>query len=126
MSDLIHQLLTAHTLDAKDKVLKNFIKDYTEIECLYAMDYEGIQVSHTILNPSLQIENIVEFEPSNPGTNFNSKKYFRQAILLDGGIYSSYDYISGATGKLCRTVSKLYEAADGKKYVVCADISCIF
>ncbi len=126
MSDLIHQLLTAHTLDAKDKVLKNFIKDYTEIECLYAMDYEGIQVSHTILNPSLQIENIVEFEPSNPGTNFNSKKYFRQAILLDGVIYSSYDYISGATGKLCRTVSKLYEAADGKKYVVCADISCIF
>lgn len=126
MSDLIQQLYTAPTIDTKDKVLAEFIQNYSEIECVYAIDYEGLQVSHTILNPSLQIENIIEFEPSNPGTNFTSKKYFRQALLLGGEIYSSYDYISGATGKLCRTVSKLFKASDGKEYVICADISCKF
>lgn len=126
MSELITQLQVAPTIETKDNILLEFIEHQPDIECLYAIDYDGIQVSHSILNPSLQIENIVEFEASNPGTNFNSKKYFRQAILLNGEIYSSYDYISGATGKLCRTVSKLYEASDGKKYVICADISCKF
>lgn len=126
MSDLIKQLYAAHTLDAKDKALKEFIKEQPDIECLYAVAEEGIQVSHLILNPSLQIEPSAGLESSSPGISFTSKKYFRQAILLNGEIYSSYDYISGATGKLCRTVSKLYEAGDGKKYVICADISCKF
>ncbi|SHO51736.1 methyl-accepting chemotaxis protein [Anaerocolumna xylanovorans] len=109
-----------------DRLLSDYIKNRKDLECIYVMDENGIQISHTILHPMIQTENNIEFKPGLPGDDFTSKKYFRQAILLKGDIYSSFDYISGATGKLCRTISQLYENKDGKKSVMCADISCIF
>jgi methyl-accepting chemotaxis protein len=115
---------TAATPQALDEVLLNMIKEKPEIECLYVLDINGIQISHTVMNPDIIIEDNVEFVPNIPGTDSSTKKYFRQALLLKGQVYSSFDYISGATGKLCRTVSCLYQNKTGESYVFCADISC--
>lgn len=109
-----------------DRLLSDYIENRNDLECIYVMDANGIQVSHTILHSMIDTENNVEFKPGLPGDDFTSKKYFRQAILLKGDIYSSFDYISSATGKLCRTISQLYENRDGKQFVICADISCVF
>ncbi len=115
---------TAATPQALDEVLLNMIKEKPEIECLYVLDINGIQISHTVMNPDIIIEDNVEFVPNEPGTDSSAKKYFRQALLIKGQVYSSFDYISGATGKLCRTISCLYQNKTGESYIFCADISC--
>lgn len=124
MTELTARLNTASSTAEMDQLLADYIKNRDDLECIYVMEESGRQISHTILHPGIVLENNIEFDPSNPGEDLTSKKYFRQAILLKGGIYSSFDYISGATGKLCRTISKLYENKNGNRYVMCADISC--
>lgn len=109
---------------ALDEILENMIKENLEIECLYVLDINGIQISHTVMNPDIVIEDNVEYVPNKPGTDSSTKKYFRQALFLKGQVYSSFDYISGATGKLCKTVSCLYQTSAGESYVFSVDISC--
>lgn len=109
-----------------DNILNQIIMEKPEIECLYVLDTKGIQISHTVMHPDIILEDTAEYAPNEPGSDSSSKKYFRQAVLLNGSIYSSFDYISGATGKLCRTVSSLYQNINGDFYIMCADISCKF
>lgn len=124
IQELINSLHTCETPGTMDSILDGIIKDKPDIECFYILDENGIQVSHTIMNPNIFIEDNIDFEPNQPGSDSSSKKYFRQALCLKGKLYSSYDYISGATGKLCRTVSQLYENKNGTPYIICADVSC--
>jgi len=126
MSNLILTLKDCNSMNLMDDVLKRKLEGKAEIECFYIIDKTGIQISHTIMNADVISDDNLSFEPSQPGTDNSSKKYFRQAIILNGEVYSTPDYISGATGKLCRTVSKLYKALDQNEYVICADISCRF
>lgn len=126
MKELTGLASSAGTTEDFDSILYDYIKTRDDLECIYVMDENGIQVSHTILHPMIETENNIEFQPGLPGDDFTSKKYFRQAVLIKGDIYSSFDYISAATGKLCRTISQLYENKGGRKYVMCADISCKF
>ncbi|WMJ86534.1 methyl-accepting chemotaxis protein [Anaerocolumna sp. MB42-C2] len=123
---LVDALKSAKTPEKMDELLERMVKDKTEIECFYVIDHNGIQISHTIMNPAILNESDSDFEPNEPGFDSSAKKYFRQAMLSNGCVYSSYDYISGATGKLCRTVSRLYQNENGQQYVICADISCKF
>lgn len=125
IKELIASLGSLTAVKAMEETLKNFINNKPEIECLYILDDNGIQVSHTIMNPGILADD-TDFEPNEPGTDSSAKKYFRQAIQKAGQVYSSFDYISGATGKLCRTVSCLYQTDEGKKYIICTDISCKF
>lgn len=124
MKELIEILKDCVTYKSMDEFLTKTLVGKSDIECFYVIDKAGIQVTHTILNPDILTDNCIDFKPNEPGTDNSSKKYFRQAILLDGDVYSSHDYISGATGKLCRTVSQMYKSKDGNNYVICADISC--
>lgn len=109
-----------------DRILENEIITGDEIECFFVNDINGTQMSHTVMNPELVQNDSIDFKPSMPGDDHSSKKYFRQAVLLNGKVYSSQDYISGATGKLCRTASCKYRDRKGMEWVICADISCQF
>lgn len=126
MRELTTLLKSVSSTEEMDRLLTDYIRNRDDLECIYVMNVDGIQVSHTILHPMITIEDNIDFEPSDPGDDLTSKKYFRQAVLQKGGIYSSFDYISGATGKLCRTISQLYENQNGQQYVMCVDISCKF
>ena len=109
-----------------DKMLETEINTNEDVECFFVNDKTGRQVSHTIMNPVLLQTSNADFKPSEPGDDHSSKKYFRQAVLNPEKVYSSEDYISGATGKLCRTVSGCYFDNSNGEWVICADISCKF
>ena len=126
MEEMISKLKSASDEKEMERILEKEIKFNHETECFFINDIHGIQVSHTIMNPLLVEKDSIDFKPSMPGDDHATKKYFRQAVVLNGKAYRSQDYISGATGKLCRTLSCKFEDRKGKKWVFCADISCTF
>jgi len=122
---LVSKLVNAAEQDI-DAILETEIQNHENVECLYVINGEGKQLSHTILNPRIIIEQDENFKPALPGDDYSSKKYFRQAMRNKGELYTSLEYISKATGNLCKTVSYAYQAADKKFYVICIDLLCLF
>lgn len=105
-----------------DQILEESILNQKDFECLYLINSEGYQLSHTIMNPDLMIEQDENFKPAMPGDNHSTKKYFREAIKNKEKWYSSHEYISTATGGLCKTLSYAYENNDGQYHVICIDV----
>jgi hypothetical protein len=95
----------------------------SKLDCLYLLSAAGVQVSSTVF-PSRHF--IAPrgglFQPALPGTDHSAKDYFYG--LADAGMrrYFTDPYISLATGRLCRTLSLSFRHADGKNYIICADI----
>ena len=100
--------------------------DMRDAECLYVIDGSGRQLSHTVMNPKIPLAQDENFKPALPGDDYGGKKYSRQAMKNKSVMYTSPEYISKATGNLCKTVSYAYQAADGKDYVICVDLLCRF
>lgn len=109
-----------------DGALKEIVSQNKDFECLYIIDGSGHQISHTVMNPDIEVEQDENFRPAMPGDYHGSKKYYRQAIKCKNEWYASYEYISTATGGLCRTYSCSYEGIDGNTYVLCIDLICRF
>jgi len=123
---LTEKLIHATTAQAADKILENEIRDLEDVECLYVISGNGRQLSHTIMNPRIMVEHDENFKPALPGEDYSSKKYFRQAMKNRKELYISQEYISKATGNLCRTVSYTYQGIDNEYYVLCIDLLCRF
>lgn len=123
---LVTKLLNATTTQAVDTILETEIKNHTDIECLYVINGEGRQLSHTIMNPKILVETDENFKPALPGDDYSSKNYFRKAMKNRQELYASPEYISKATGNLCKTISYAYEGADKQYYVICIDLLCRF
>ncbi len=107
---------------AIDELLMRAIKDLSDVECLYVIDRQGYQVSHTILNDTLLLNQEEDFKPAMPGDYHGSKKYYRKARNQAGQWYASDEYISAATGGLCRTFSICYSGEASLEYVLCIDM----
>jgi len=122
VTKLFHAI-TTHTIDT---ILEMEIQNYSDVECLYVINGEGRQLSHTIMNPRIMVEQDENFKPALPGEDYSSKKYFRQAMKNKQELYISSEYISKATGNLCRTISYAYQGADKEWYVICIDLLCRF
>lgn len=123
MEELISNLSQLDTSSQMENILKQLVKNNENVECYYILSEEGFLVTPTILNPNFTLDNSNEFSLGLLGSDSSSKKYYRQAIILDGTTYISYDYISSATGKLCRTLSKKYNDRNGNTFIACVDIS---
>ena len=109
-----------------DSVLEDIVRGQKDFECLYVIDSLGYQLSHTIMNPCLAIEQDENFKPALPGDYHGSKRYFRQAIKSPSEWYTSFEYISTATGGLCKTLSYAYQGSNNRAYVICIDLICHF
>lgn len=105
-----------------DTVLEASIKNQKDFECLYVINGNGNQFSHTIMNPDILVEQDENFKPAMPGDNHAAKKYYRMAMKTPKEWYTSIEYISTATGGLCKTLSCSYEGKDNKTYVICIDL----
>ena len=105
-----------------DSLLQRLLQRKTNYECLYVISQDGYQISHTIMNPDIIIEEEEGFQPAMPGDYYGTKKYFIQALQKMGRWYQSEEYISAATGGLCRTYSCSYQGTDKKTYVLCVDV----
>ena len=126
LNTLFQKLKLALEISEIDIVLEDIIKQQTDFECLYVIDNQGYQTSHTIMNPKLSVEQDENFKPALPGDYHGSKRYFRQAVKTTNEWYSSYEYISTATGELCKTLSCSYQGRDKQLYVICVDLICRF
>ncbi|NLZ47895.1 MAG: hypothetical protein GX895_03760 [Clostridiales bacterium] len=126
ISKLVTKLFNATTTQSIDWILETEIQYHSDVECLYVINENGKQLSHTIMNPKIIVDQDDNFKPALPGQDYSSKKYFRQAIKNKQEFYTSSAYISKATGNLCNTVSYAYQAADNECYVICIDLLCKF
>lgn len=124
--NLVSKLYHASTTQAVDTILETEIQNLMDVECLYVINGNGSQLSHTIMNPRIMVEKDENFTPALPGDDYSSKKYFRQAIKNKEVLYTSSEYISKATGNLCKTISYAYQDADKEYNVICIDLLCRF
>ncbi len=108
-------------------ILTKIILNSDIIECAYILNENGFQASDTIMNPSLNTELSNDFKPALIGHDHSHKKYYVKAMAKQyetNNLQTSVEYISGATGNLCKTFSKVY--LSGKcKYVLCIDVKCM-
>lgn len=102
-----------------DTVLFDVVKNEDNIEAIYILDEKsGMQVGDTI------IEEIVKvlYSPTSNGHDHSLKEYYFLAKESIRGDYLSSEYISKASGNMCRTYS--YKASiQDIKYIVCFDMS---
>lgn len=126
LQNLFIQLKNAGSAEEVNSVLEVCVKDPPDIECLYVIDGSGYQYSQTVMNPEIMVTQEESFKPAMPGDFYGEKKYFRMAMKKPQEWYSSVEYISAATGGLCRTLSCTYEGKDQKTYLICIDIVCRF
>ncbi len=95
-----------------------------DIECLYIIDINGIQVTDTIAVEREGSRPLTRlFYPAQKGADHSSKEYYY--ALVDGGLtrYTTEAYLSMASGKLCRTLTCRFEAKDGSPFLFCLDLN---
>jgi EAL domain-containing protein (putative c-di-GMP-specific phosphodiesterase class I) len=124
MSDaIINHVLKSNTSDINES-LAGIPEKFPELECIYVLNKNGIQISGTILNPLHKRKKLSKiFHPDEILTDQSSKEYFFN-IFNGTDMYISGPYISSATGNICITVSKSYTDASGEKMILCLDVAC--
>lgn len=106
-----------------DNSFENFIfsllKEYSAIECLYFINWNGVQMTKTFLNYNSKINNPI-FKPAIKNDYHYLKDYFL-AIKYGSKLYFSEPYISLATGNLIITISTIFKDRNNKKVILCFD-----
>jgi len=100
--------------------LDEAVQKYDDIECIYILDENGIQVGDTVCGFELQFADNNLFHPSKTNTDHSLKEYFYYISSLNLSTYYTDPYISLATGILCRTMAKKFNCCD-KTHVLCID-----
>ena len=120
----IVEKITNNNMGNIDKILEYYIEKYhnLEIECVYVLNIQGIQITDTIFGKNK--ENMVKkfiFQPAQIGNDFSNKEYYYELINRETNIYISEPYISSATGNVCKTVTSKFGVGN-KEYIICIDI----
>lgn len=105
-----------------DQILEHTMEQDACFECAYLINEKGIQISSTVMNPIINIQELANFNPAIQGTNHSAKKYYIKAVANRGDIFVSNEYISSATNSLCSTHSKLFTNQKDEKFVLCIDM----
>lgn len=105
-----------------DRALASEINAIPGCECVYIINRQGIQVSDTICADSAcrRPEHHFPFHPASRGTDHSFKDYSFITACSPAGRFVSDNYISMATGSLCRTAA--YSFCNGGM-ILCADIT---
>ena len=103
-------------------VLRSAIRSADFLQCLYVIDDKGTQVSPTVTVKKLQRKKHYLFGPAPDGTDHSLKDYILKRSS-HSQMFISDPYVSKATGKLCVTASEGFCGADGKKYLLCIDLT---
>lgn len=93
-----------------------------EIECLYVLNSEGVQVTPTVTAQAGTGKAASRlFQPAAQGADHSSKEYFY--ALAEGGhrLYATEPYLSLASGRLCRTLSCPFQDRDRQAFILCLD-----
>ncbi len=112
--------LTGASADDYESVLKKYVYEHRELECVFLIDEKGFQITETIMTPDTEI--IPSFKPELKGVNHDIKNYFYAVKEQIEDPFISGWYISAATGKNCKTISSHFYNSEGKMVIVCADL----
>jgi EAL domain-containing protein (putative c-di-GMP-specific phosphodiesterase class I) len=124
--ELMDKLLRAVAeapLASLEGVLRGFVNSIASLECLYALDAQGRQLSSTITWQHQRNGATASlFAPAVAGADHSLKDYYLGLQLSERERFVSDPYVSLATGNLCRTLAGRFKTADGNDAIVCVDI----
>jgi EAL domain-containing protein (putative c-di-GMP-specific phosphodiesterase class I) len=111
------------SLPEYDIILEGLIKRYSELECLYVLNENGLQITRTVCSERSLGCNPFLFQPPGKGTDRSLSDF---SLLIQSGLirYVSEPYISRSTGNHCVTISRVFQAPNGRRFVICADCDC--
>ncbi|KJS11409.1 MAG: hypothetical protein VR67_14025 [Peptococcaceae bacterium BRH_c8a] len=121
---IIHNLSAVNS-GAYNALLKDLISQHPNLECIYLLDEQGIQISDTFCN----YRNILShrgsiFRPAPKGADHSLKDYYY--LLTNTGMqrFTTAPYISLASGNLCITISTLFKVPENdRRYILCIDLN---
>jgi EAL domain-containing protein (putative c-di-GMP-specific phosphodiesterase class I) len=104
--------------------LRSFFQKHPQLECLYLLNQDGVQISETVNNTrKVNSRKQFLFQPAPRGTDHSLKEYYYGLTYNSLTRYLTEPYISLASGNLCITFSGvLDDKASGKIQILCADI----
>lgn len=117
--DLINRL-TGIDPQKYNAELTNYISEHSEIECAFLIDSKGFQITDTVMTPDTEI--LSGYRPAIIGVNHDIKNYFYAIKEQIEDPFISGWYISGATGKSCKTISSHFYNSNNEMIVVCVDL----
>lgn len=123
VQQLVEKLSRCKSRDEAENVMVNMLRGYEKAECTYLIDANGIQYSDTIMNPNVILVQTENFKPAKAGDIHSTKLYFREGIKAGKKIYMTYEYVSSATGGLCKTCTMGYQHGNGQSMLVCVDLT---
>lgn len=124
MMSALADRLTAVTPKVFDSRLKLILEDHPELDCLYILDEAGTQLSRAICNENYSPRESVFFKPTSRGSDHSLKDYYHHLVATNkrDHVFVNAPYLSLTTGRLCITLSTLFEDAYGRLNVLCVDV----
>ena len=105
------------TINDSEEILKKELKTNSDLQAFYLIDVDSSKQIHDTI-----IDNKNErFTPSKDGDEHYLKEYFYITLESKQGIFLSPNYVSYATGNICKTFAKRFELKN-KSYIICIDI----
>ena len=113
-NEIIEQFVN---IDDSEKILKIALLNHNDLEAFYLIDVDSAKQIHDTV-----IDNKNErFIPSKAGDEHYLKEYFYITLESKQGIFLSPNYVSYATGNICKTFAKRFEL-ENKSYIICIDL----
>ena len=119
-SCVVKSICALRTIDAIAAKMGELLSSLRSVECLYLLDSQGLQVTDTItrVRASGSREHFL-FRPAPRGTDHSLKSYFY--MLSHRGEFVTDQYVSLATGNMCRTLATRIAAATSEDLILCID-----
>jgi EAL domain-containing protein (putative c-di-GMP-specific phosphodiesterase class I) len=117
--------LATTTPKAYDARLFEMLERHPEAECLFILDEAGTQMSRMVSLGAPSPRKHLFYKALARGADHSLKDYFYMLIKSDfkGYTYVTAPYVSPVTGKLCVTVSTLFNNGYGRTNVLCVDVN---
>ncbi|MBK6880935.1 MAG: EAL domain-containing protein [Elusimicrobia bacterium] len=105
-----------------DAILERVIRESPAVECLFAVNPAGAQVSETHVRPGVAFKRSALFHPARPGADHSMKEYVY--LLMDGFMnrFRTDPYVSLASGNPCVTLSGVFRDAGNNNHILCMDV----
>jgi EAL domain-containing protein (putative c-di-GMP-specific phosphodiesterase class I) len=123
LSNYIVSKLCDNDDDDYEFLLQAMVDSFCNIECLYILNAQGIQITNTVMTGNsciLSAKSI--FRPAISGASHAFKDYYYLLMNTDIERFTTEPYISLATGNLCVTIAAKFKGINGREYVLCIDI----
>lgn len=121
-AEAIACLLHSRPEEEWSDILRMQMGRYDNIQCLYILDFSGMQISETVV-ASDEYHNVHQlFQPARKGEDHSFKSYYAKRRPFQDWFVSD-PYISNVTGALCRTINLFFQKNE-KSYYLCLDTAC--